>query len=50
MKKFIDNNSDKIVKTNLLEIKNIDKNNLSKIIGQWLAVQQKEISKITKID
>lgn len=43
MKKFINNNSLKIIKTNLLEIKDIDKNNLSKIIGQWLAVQSKEV-------
>lgn len=43
MKKFIDNNSPKIVKTNLLEIKDIDKNNLSKIIGSWLAIQLKEV-------
>jgi len=29
--------------TNLLEIQTVDKSNLSKIIGQWLSVQSKEI-------
>lgn len=29
--------------TNLLEIQTADKNNLSKIIGSWLAIQLKEV-------
>lgn len=34
--------------TNLLDIKTIDKTNLSKVVGQWLAVQSKEINNLTK--
>lgn len=50
MKEIKNNKCQLKIDTNLIEIKDIDKNNLLIVIGHWLAVQQKEISKITKID
>lgn len=46
------NSNQKQIKVTLnnKEISSLEINNLSRIVGRWLAVQQKEISKITKID
>lgn len=46
------NSNQKQIKVTLnnKEISSLQINNLSRIVGRWLAVQQKEISKITKID